>query len=99
VGNSGPAKVRREDGSMNKNVRRSAKALDLPKVDKKIMPRSHQRSGVVGGGTLLNSGKRQMTVVFTPPTFHKLKLAADLNGISLSEMVRQCVDIALEKRE
>ena len=61
----------------------------------KIMPGSYQRSGVVGGGTLLSSGARQVTVPFPQPLFEKLKLAADKKGVALAEMVRQCVDIAL----
>ena len=82
-----------------KAKRQSVKAMALPEVAEKIMQRSAQRSGVVGSGTLLSSGAKQATVAFTPPTFHKLKLAADKNGVSLSEMVRQCVDIALNKRD
>ncbi len=74
-------------------------AMALPEVSEKkimkIMPGSYQRSGVVAGGTLLSSGSKQATVSFTAPTFDKLQLAADNNGVSLSEMVRQCVDIAL----
>jgi hypothetical protein len=54
-----------------------------------------QRSGAAGAGTLLSSGARQATVTFAPPAIIKLKLAADKNGVALSEMVRQCVDIAL----
>jgi hypothetical protein len=34
-------------------------------------------------------------VPFPPPIFHKLKLAAEKKGVALSEMVRQCVRIAL----
>jgi hypothetical protein len=70
-------------------------AMALPEVSEKIMKRSYQRSGVVAEGTSLSSGAKQATVTFTPLTFDKLKLAADKNGVSLSEMVRQCVDIAL----
>ena len=74
---------------------RSVAAMGLPSIANKIMAGSHQRSGLVAGGTLLSSGARQATVTFTPPTFRRLKLAADRNGVSLSEMVRQCVDRAL----
>ena len=81
-----------------KQVRKSVRAMALPEVSEKIMQRSYQRSGVVAGGTLLSSGAKQATVAFTPPTFHKLKLAADKNNVSLSEMVRQCVDIALNPK-
>ena len=81
-----------------KTARKSVKQMALPDVAEKIMARSYQRSGVVGSGTLLSSGAKQATVTFTPPTFHKLKLAADKNGVSLSEMVRQCVDIALNPK-
>lgn len=63
------------------------------------MERSRQRSGIVAGGTLLSSGAKQITVAFTPSAYHKLKLGAMKNGVSMSEMVRQCVDIALNKQE
>ena len=75
--------------------RRSVTAMGLPEVADKIMAKSYQRSGVVAGGTLLSSGARQATVAFTPPIFRKLKLAADKNGVSLSEMVRQAVEAYL----
>jgi hypothetical protein len=84
--------------SKKKPVRRSVRQMALPEISEKIMERSYQRSGVVAGGTLLSSGAKQATVAFTPPTFRKLKLAADQNGVSLSEMVRQCVDMALNKK-
>ena len=82
-----------------KPARKSVKQMLLPEVSEKIMQRSYQRSGVVAGGTFLSSGAKQATVAFTPPVFRKLKLAADQNGVSLSEMVRQCVDIALNKKD
>ena len=79
--------------------RKTIKDMDLPTIDisERIMSRSRQRSGLVAGGTLLSSGSRQVTVAFTPPTFRKLKLAADKNGLSMSEMVRQCVSKALNR--
>ena len=77
--------------------KKSVKAMALPAVFAKIMKRSYQRSGVVAGGTLLSSGAKQATVTFTPPTFHKLKLGAADNGVSLSEYVRQLVDIGLNQ--
>jgi hypothetical protein len=67
-------------------------------VSKKIMKRSRQRSGAAGAGTLLSSGVRQATVTFAQPALDMLKVAADKNEVSLSEMVRQCVDIALRGR-
>jgi hypothetical protein len=84
---------------MEKMKKRSVRAMALPDVAEKIMQRSYQRAGVVGGGTLLTSGARQATVTFTPPVFHWLKLAASQNGVSLSEMVRQCVDIVKSQSE
>ena len=75
---------------------KSVKAMGLPDVTEKIMNRSYQRAGVVAGGTLLSSGARQVTVSFPPGMAHKLKLAAAKNGVSASEMVRQCVSTALE---
>jgi len=75
--------------------KKSVAAMGLPDVADKIMTRSYQRSGVVAGGTLLSSCARQATLTFTPTTFRRLKLAADKNGVSLSEMVRHCVDRVL----
>ena len=65
--------------------------LDVAEADK-IMKRSYMRSGVAASGTLLGSGARQATVTFKPPTFRWLALAASKNKVSLSEMVRQCVE-------
>jgi len=75
---------------------KSVKAMGLPDVTDKIMDRSYQRSGVVAGGTLLSSGARQVTVSFPPAMAHRLRLAAAKNGVSASEMVRQCVSTALD---
>jgi hypothetical protein len=74
---------------------RGVDAMMLPEAPQKTMKRSRQRSGAAGAGTLLSSGARQATVAFTAPTSEKLKLAAEKNGLSLSEMVRQLVDIGL----
>jgi Ribbon-helix-helix protein, copG family len=70
-------------------------AIALPEAPPKIMQRSQQRGGVVAGGTLLCSGARLVTVSFPPDMARKLNLAAAKNGVSASEMVRQCVDNAL----
>jgi predicted HicB family RNase H-like nuclease len=70
-------------------------AMMLPAVPKKIMARSYQRSGKTADGTRLSSGAKQGTVAFPTDAFAKLKSAADKQGVSLSEMVRQCVDIVL----
>ena len=75
-----------------------ATALKDAEVSEKIMQGSYQRNGKAGAGTLLSSGARQATVTFASPVANKLQLAADKNGVSLSEMVRQCVDIALSGR-
>ena len=90
-------KIGNGGGETPPKKKQSVSAMKLPKVAEKVMKRSYQRSGLVGRGTLLSSGARQATVTFPPRTFHKLKLAADKNGVSLSEMVRQCVDIALHQ--
>jgi multidrug efflux pump subunit AcrA (membrane-fusion protein) len=78
---------------------KSVRAMKLPRVDTKIMERSYQRAGVVGGGTLLSSGARQATVTFKPGTFRLLELAAADNRVSLSEIVRQLVDRGLNPRD
>lgn len=74
---------------------RGVDAMMLPEVSEKIMKRSYQRSGMVAAGTLLSSGAKQATVAFTQATFDNLKLLADKSRVSLSEMVRQLVDIGL----
>jgi hypothetical protein len=73
-----------------------AKVVAKLEVVQKTLKRSHQRSGRAADGTLLSSGTRQATLTFTPPVFHKLKLAAHKNGVSFSEMVRQCVSQVLD---
>jgi hypothetical protein len=84
---------------MKRPAQKSMKAVASPKTGQKIMKRSYQRASVVASGTLLSSGARQVTVTFTSQTFHKLKLAADLNGVSISEMVRQCVEYLLNPQD
>jgi hypothetical protein len=80
-----------KEGSRNKTTT----ALKDAEVSEQVMERSRQRNGVVAGGTLLTSGARQVTASFPPDPFKKLKLAAEKKGVSLSEMVRQGVEIAL----
>jgi hypothetical protein len=38
-------------------------------------------------------------VTFTSQTYQKLKLAADLNGVTISVMVRQCVQYLLDPKD
>lgn len=87
-----------EEGAVDAAEGRDVNAIVLRKVAEKIMNRSYQRSGVVAGGTELSSRARQATVSFTSADFRLLQLAADENGVSFSEMVRQCVRIALGAR-
>lgn len=82
-----------------KKKKKSVAAMGLPDVADKIMAHSYQRSGVVAGGSLLSSGARQATVAFQPPDFRWLKLSADNAGVSVSEMVRQCVRFARERKK
>jgi hypothetical protein len=84
---------------MQRPVRKSIKAMAFPKIDQKIMKHSYQRAGVVAGGTLLSSGAWQVTVAFPADLTHILRLAAMKKKLSLSEMVRQCVRIALETKD
>jgi hypothetical protein len=67
----------------------------LPKKSEQVMKRSRQRSSTVAGGTLLSSDAKQATLSFPEHMFNKLNLAAVEKGVSLSEMVRQCVRSAL----
>ena len=47
----------------------------------------------------MSSGTREVAVTFTSQTYQKLKLAADLNGVSISVMVRQCVQYLLDPKD
>jgi hypothetical protein len=87
-----------EEGSVDAAQARDVNAIALPDIAQKIMTRSYQRSGKVAGGTELSSRATQATVSFPSADFRLLQLAADKNGVSLSEMVRQCVSAALGAR-
>ena len=96
-------KSKRRMGRMEKPERpgnparsRTARALGLPEIADKIMDRSYMRSGTVAEGTLLSSRARQITVSFPPSMVRKLQLAAEDNHISVSEMIRQCVQHTFE---
>ncbi len=84
---------------MKKPPRESTKAMASPKTGQKIMRRSYQRAGVLATRTPLSPGTREVAVTFTSQTFQKLKLAADLNGVSISVMVRQCVQYLLDPKD
>lgn len=75
---------------------KAAKAAMKISFGEKILDRSAQRSGEVGGGTLLSSGNWQVTCVFTPTQIHKLRLVAAKNGVSISEAIRQMTEIGFE---
>ena len=70
-----------------------------PKTVRKIMKRPYQRAGAVAFRTALSSGAREVEVTFTPQTFQKLKIAADVNGVSIPVMVRQCVEYLLNPKD
>ena len=84
---------------MKRPARESTKAIASSKTGLKIMKRSYQRAGLVAPRTPLSSGTREVAVTFTSQTFHKLKVAADLNGVSISVMVRQCVQYLLDPKD
>ena len=83
---------------MKRPTRESIKAVASPKTGQKIMKRSYQRAGLAASRTPLSSGTREVAVTFTSQTYQKLKLAADLNGVTISVMVRQCVQYLLDPK-
>ena len=68
-----------------------APARKEPKV-KLTMSRSSQHAGKVSQGTVIQGGGKQATITFTAKQFDKMARLAGRNHVSLSEMVRQCVD-------
>ena len=74
----------------------SIKTMGSPKTGQKTMKRSYQPAGVAASRTPLSSDAREVAVTFTSRTYQKLKLAADLNGVTISVMVRQCVQYLLD---
>jgi len=84
---------------MKRPAQKSMKAVASPKTGQKIMKRSDQRASVVASRTPLLSGTREVAVTFTSQTYQKLKLAADLNGVTISVMVRQCVQYLLDPHD
>jgi len=91
--------VTREDWKMKRPAQKSMKAVASPKTGQKIMKRSDQRASVVASRTPLSSDTREVAVTFTSRTYQKLKLAADLNGVTISVMVRQCVQYLLDPQD
>ena len=91
--------VTRKDWKMKGPARESIKALASPRTGQKIMKRSHQWAGALASRTAVSSGTREVAVTFTSQTYQKLKLAADLNGVSISVMVRQCVQYLLDPKD
>ena len=72
-------------------ARVKAPARKEPKV-KLTMSRSSQHAGKVSQGTVIQGGGKQATITFTVKQFDKMARLAGRNHVSLSEMVRQCVD-------
>jgi len=62
----------------------------------KVM-RSFQRSGQVADGTELCSKARQLTCSFPASMFYKLQIEAEKHDVSVSEMIRQCVQHYFEE--
>ena len=91
--------VTRKDWKMKRPAQKSMKAVASPKTGQKIMKRSDQRASVVASRTPLSSDTREVAVTFTSRTYQKLKLAADLNGVTISVMVRQCVQYLLDPQD
>jgi hypothetical protein len=81
---------------MKRPDRESIKTMASPKTGQKTMKRSYQRAGLVASRTPLSLGTREVAVTFTSRTYQKLRLAADMNGVTISVMVRQCVQYLLD---
>jgi hypothetical protein len=81
---------------MKRPQRESMKTMASPKTGQKTMKRSYHRSGAVASRTPLSSPTREVAVTFSSQTYQKLKLAADMNGVTVSVMVRQCVQYLLD---
>ena len=79
--------------------RPARESMASPKTVQTIMKRPYQRAGAVASRTALSSGAREVEVTFTPQTFQKLKIAADVNGVSIPVMVRQCVEYLLNPKD
>lgn len=77
---------------------RVSKVFGLPEVTEKVMGHSYMRSGKVGEGTVLSSRARQVTCSFPPAMVDKLQVAAEDQGVSLSEMIRQCIQQVFEPK-
>ena len=67
-----------------------------PKFDfsTRTMARSTQRAGKVAGGLPVRGGGQQLTVTLTQAQMSFLSKLAASNGVSMSEAVRKCVDVA-----
>jgi hypothetical protein len=70
--------------------------MGFPRVLEKVLDRSFQRSGQVAEGTELSSKARQITCSFPPSMFCLLQNAAEKNDVSVSEIIRQCVQRSFE---
>ena len=81
---------------MKRLERESMKTMASPKTGQKTMKRSYQRAGAAAFRTPLSSPTREVAVTFTSQTYQKLRLAADMNGVTVSVMVRQCVQYLLD---
>ena len=81
---------------MKRPAQKSIKVVASPKTGQKIMKRSYQRAGAAASRTPLSSATREVAVTFTSQTYQKLRLAADMNGVTISVMVRQCVQYLLD---
>jgi hypothetical protein len=81
---------------MKRPEREPMTTMVSPKTGQKTMKRSSQRAGVVASRTPLSTATREVAVTFPSQTYQKLKLAADMNGVTISVMVRQCVQYLLD---
>lgn len=65
-----------------------------PKPFVKSMGKSYQRAGVVASGITIKGGGKQVTITLTPAQLDFVAKMAAREGVSLSEAVRQCVNVA-----
>jgi hypothetical protein len=81
---------------MKRPEQQSKKAAKSPKTGQKTVKRSYRSSGAAASRTPLSAATREVGVIFTSRTYQKLKLAADMNGVTVPVMVRQCVQYLLD---
>jgi hypothetical protein len=84
------------EGKMKRPDWEFTEAVASPKTGQKTTKRPSQRAGVAASRTPLSAATRDVAVTFSSRTYQKLKLAADMNGVTIPVLVRQCVQYLLD---